>query len=113
MSEILLNNNPDEDLAYFLNSNWSAKNEKKGGTRGRGKTMFLAASKDRKILFDSLRCSDGQYVFGEIFLDKDKQIKYRLLWNEDAKQRISEISDKKIEPLKKYGTRIMILNLIR
>ena len=42
--KILSKNKPGEDLAYFLNSNWSAKSIEEGGNRGRGKTLFLVAS---------------------------------------------------------------------
>lgn len=108
--KILLGNKKEEDLAYFLNSNWSAKTGKEGGTRGRGKTMFLAASKDRKIFFDSLRSTDDKYVFGEVYLDVDKEIKYKLCWDDEARKKVSEIAEGKLAPLLKYGTRVMIVN---
>jgi len=112
LSKILLSEKEKEDLAYFCNSNWSVKKGEKGGTRGRGKTIFLGVSKDKKIFFDSLRSSDNRYVFGKIYLDKDKEVKFELFWDEDAKSRLVNVSNKKIVPLKKFGTRILILNPI-
>lgn len=108
--EILLSNRENEDLAYFLNSNWSAKRGRAGGTRGRGKTIFLGASRNKKIVFDSLRSSDNSYVFGEIYLDVDKEVKFRLYWGEQAKTRLSEEGNGKLLPLEKHGTRILVLN---
>ena len=68
-----------EDLACFLNSDWSGKSGEEGGNRGRGKTLFLVSSKNKRVFFESLRLSDNAYVFGEIYLDNtDKQIKFSL-----------------------------------
>ncbi len=110
LSEILLSKRPDEDLAYFLNQDWSAKSVEEGGNRGRGKTLFLFTSRNKKIYFDSLRSSDGRYIFGEIYLDKDKEIKFKLFWDTRGKKEFLNIMGKEIIPLKKIGTRILILN---
>lgn len=110
LSKILLSSKPKEDLSHFLNSNWSTKDREKGGTRGRGKIVFLGASKDKKIFFDSLRSSDNRYVSGEIYLDKDKEVKFKHFWDEDAKSKLASFSNKKIIPLNKFGTRILISN---
>lgn len=108
--EILNSNKRGEDLAYFLNSNWSAKSAEEGGNRGRGKTLFLASSLDKKVSFDSLRTSDNSYVFGELYLDKDKQVKFKLHYDDEARKLFRNFSNNVLSPLNKHGTRIFIVN---
>jgi hypothetical protein len=104
-------NQRNEDLACFLNSNWSSKSTEEGGNRGRGKTLFLVASESKKVLFDSLRLSDGTYVFGELYLDNvDKQVKFSLHYDEDGKAMFESEFSNKIDPISWYGTRIFILD---
>ncbi len=110
LSAILTSGKRKEDLAYFLSSNWSGKSSEEGGSRGRGKTLFLAASRDGRIYFDSLRLSDNLYLFGEYYLDKDKQIKFKLCYQDAAKEELARITDGKMFPLRDAGTRILILN---
>lgn len=107
---ILSKNEPTEDLAYFLNSNWSGKSAEQGGNRGRGKTLFLAASGDKRIFFDSFRSSDNNYVCGELFLDTDKQVKFRLYYDRKGETLFKELTDGAVASLKKSGTRIFIVN---
>lgn len=108
--KILMSNKREEDLAYFLNSNWSAKTIEEGGNRGKGKTLFLCASKKRKVFFDSFRVTDNAYVAGEIFLDVDKQVKFRLYYDKEGKDKFKEWTDKKINLLTNCGTRIFIID---
>lgn len=108
--EILNSNRKGEDLAYFLNSNWSAKSSEQGGNRGRGKTLFLASSKKRKIFFDSMRSSDNDYIFGELYLDNDKQVKFSLHYGDDAKKQMREVFGDKLLPMTRCGTRVFILS---
>jgi len=108
--KILNNNKPREDLAYFLNSNWSAKSSEEGGSRGRGKTLFLATSREKQIFFDSFRSSDNTYVFGKVYLDKDKQVKFEIYYGEKAKRKFENFTKKQIPLLNLYGTRIFISN---
>jgi len=108
--DILNNNQPGEDLAYFLNSNWSAKSGEEGGTRGRGKTLFLAASHDKKIFFDSLRSSDNTYVCGALYLDKDNQVKFKLNYDKYGEKILMELTNGKLTPLTQHGTRILIID---
>lgn len=110
LSEILNRNETGEDLAYFLSSNWSAKRSEEGGNRGRGKTLFLASSQDKKIFFDSLRSSDGSYVFGEVYLDSDKQVKFILYYDQEGKSKLLENTENLLTSLKSFGTRIFITN---
>jgi hypothetical protein len=108
--KILNENQVGEDLAYFLNSNWSAKSSEEGGNRGRGKTLFLAASQDKKIFFDSFRYSDKSYVFGELYLDTDKQVKFSLHYDDEGREKFKEVTNGQIDPLNQCGTRIFITN---
>jgi len=110
LANLLRKNKSGEDLAYFLNSNWSAKSTKEGGNRGRGKTMFLVASEEKKIFFDSLRSSDKTYVFGELFLDNDKQVKFKPYYDSGAKKAFKKFTNGKIAPLNQFGTRVFISN---
>lgn len=110
LGEILNTNNQGEDLAYFLNSDWSAKSNEEGGNRGRGKTLFLYASQNRKIFFDSLRSADNEYLFGELYLDVDKQIKFKIFYNEEAKINFQKFSNNKLKLSTLPGTRIFIMN---
>ncbi len=109
-TRILTSNERGEDLSYFLNSNWSAKSIKEGGSRGRGKTLFLFASKKYRVFFDSFRATDNAYVAGEIFLDVDKGVKFKLYYDEEGKDKIKEWTDKEINLLTNYGTRIFIVD---
>jgi hypothetical protein len=108
--KILNSNKRGEDLAYFLNSNWSAKSSDEGGNRGRGKTLFLVASRKKRIFFDSFRATDNSYVVGEIFLDTDKQVKFTLCYDADAINKFNELTDGKIDSKTTPGTRIFIVD---
>jgi len=110
MSKILVSNKKGEDLAYFLNSDWSAKSVEEGGNRGRGKFLFLYASQNKRIFFDSFRSSDNEYLFGEVYLDTDKQIKFRIDYGDEAKNTFRRYIDGKQTQLVSPGTRIFITN---
>lgn len=107
---ILQNDNDDEDLATFCSSNWSRKKGNDGGNRGRGKVVFLGSSRDKRIYFDSYRSSDGRYVMVELYITDSKEIEYKIVWDEEAKNKLANISKNKFLPLETYGTRIIILN---
>ena len=111
LEKISSENQRGEDLACFLNSNWSAKSNEEGGNRGRGKTLFLVASQAKKVFFDSLRSSDNTYVFGEFYLDTaDKQVKFSLHYGDDGKAMLKSELSEEINPITWHGTRIFILN---
>lgn len=105
---LLHNGKGQQDLAYFLNSNWSSKDIDKGGNRGRGKTLFLAASKQKRVTFDSLRKSDGAYISGELYVDIDNQIKFQVFYDKEGKDWFKWLVHESINPLDHYGTRIFI-----
>jgi len=111
LEKISSGNQRDEDLACFLNSNWSAKSNEEGGNRGRGKTLFLVASRIKKVLFDSLRSVDNSYIFGEFYLDRaDKQVKFSLHYDDDGKAMLKSELGAELDPIAWYGTRIFILD---
>lgn len=107
-------NNPNRDqerLSAFLSQDWSSKSWLDLGSRGRGKAIFIASSKEKKIYFDSLRISDNRYIFGSIFLDKNtKEIKEEILSDDQAHHKIQNTFGNNINHLKDYGTRIFIIN---
>ncbi|MBU2597316.1 MAG: hypothetical protein KJ757_07145 [Planctomycetes bacterium] len=101
----------NEDLACFLNSDWSGKSIEEGGNRGRGKTLFLVASDSKKVFFESLRSFDNVYVFGELYLDSaDKQVKFRLYYDKNGMAKFKSEFGEKIDPISQCGTKIFIVN---
>lgn len=111
LGKISNENQRGEGLACFVNSNWSEKDSGEGGNRGRGKTLFLVASRSKRIFFDSLRSSDNSYVFGELYLDAaDKQIKFNLHYDDDGKAVFKSKLGEGISPVSGHGTRIFILD---
>jgi len=99
-----------ERLPYFLSSNWSNKPKSAIGSRGRGKMIFIGANKNKAVYFDSLRSDDNQYVFGRIFLDKDKAIKVEIDSGDIAKKKREEIFENAIPHLLDSGTRVLLFN---
>jgi hypothetical protein len=102
-----------ERLAYFLSSNWSNKPRSAIGSRGRGKMIFIGASKNKAIYFESIRLDDQRYVFGRIFLDKDKAIKVEIDSEEIALKKREKIFKNIIPPLSNPGTRILLFNPLK
>jgi len=78
------------------------------GARGQGKMIFIGASKDYTIYYDSLR-ENNDYRFGASRAEKTKFpiIHYD---GKDAKQKIKE--ELGIEPIEEQGTRVIIINPI-
>lgn len=100
----------EERLAYFLSSDWSNKPKTAIGSRGRGKMIFIGASRDKAIYFDSFRYDDKRYVFGRTFLDGDKAIKVEVYQGETAQRRRTKIFKDRISPLSHPGTRVLLFN---
>lgn len=105
---ILISEDPEEKLAYFLSSNWSKKAQDALGSRGRGKMIFIGASEDRTMFFDSYRSTDNVYVFGKTYLDSNKAIIVEVYEGAEAEQKRKEQFGDLFESLKEYGTRVII-----
>lgn len=105
--QLLSNESSKENLAFFLSSNFSNKTNTSGGKRGRGKSLFLVASKNKAFFFESLR-SDGIRVFGGQYISSvSKSIEYAVT---EEKKYISENIQHTLGALKEPGTRIFIKN---
>jgi len=98
----------NERLCYFSSSYWSRKATSAIGSRGRGKLVFIGASEESKIYFDSLRSSDSKYIFGTSYLDENKQIQTDVKEGEEAELERKKLFGNEIKPLSKFGTRVII-----
>lgn len=107
LTNILKRENPEDNLAHFLTSDFSAKGSESGGKRGRGKALFLIASRDSVFYFESLRNFDKKYVAGKLYI-VDNSVTVEFCVNE--KEYLKNSIDKKFEPLSDIGTRIIIKN---
>ena len=107
LTNILKKENPEDNLAHFLTSDFSAKGSESGGKRGRGKALFLIASRDSVFYFESLRSSDKKYVAGKLYIvDNSVTVEFCV----DEKEYLKNIISKKFETLSDIGTRIIIKN---
>jgi len=78
------------------------------GSRGRGKFIFLGASKINEIIYDSLRI-DETYRFGVRGLKLVDSPTYS--WDgEEAIDTLKKMTDDALDPLKKIGTRVVIVD---
>ncbi len=76
------------------------------GARGQGKFIFLAASKQKRIVYDTLR-KDGVYRLGVKYFRGIIDIKSHSWENDKAREKLSEFAPS-LSPLEKIGTRIII-----
>jgi hypothetical protein len=78
------------------------------GSRGRGKFIFVGASKEHTILYDTLR-DDGIYRFGfrTVIRTESPVAAYD---GEEGKQKLSEMTKNLIDPLNSAGTRVIIIS---
>jgi len=75
------------------------------GARGQGKFIFVGASSDRRVLYDTLR-SDGVYRLGLRLIEATRSPVYS--WEgDDARQKLAEYSPD-LSPLSEVGTRVII-----
>ena len=95
--------------ARFEGFGFTTPNPDAIGARGQGKFIFLAASKDYSMYYDSLR-EDKTYRLGAT---KATKIDCPMLhWDGDeARDKLKELTD--LEPLSRIGTRIIILSPIK
>jgi len=99
----------DERWARFEGVAFTQPREERTlGSRGRGKFVFVGASKESTILYDTLR-EDGTYRFGFRTVERTESPIYAWDVNE-GREKIKEISGGFIPPLVSVGTRIIIVN---
>jgi len=84
------------------------RTERSIGSRGRGKFIFVGASKEHTILYDTLR-NDGSYRFGFRTVEKTES-PIAACDAEEGKKILKEITGNLIEPLPSVGTRVIIVN---
>ncbi len=101
--------NLDDDQKWAKFEAWGVQGLDKEslGSRGQGKLLFIYASLDKMIAYDSLR-EDGTYRYGVTRLEKTKFPVGRW-YEQEARRKIKE--QMSLAPLKVGGTRIIIRNL--
>jgi len=107
--ELTADLDPEERWGRFENLAFTkGPSEEALGSRGRGKFIFVGASKKRCILYDSLRC-DGTYRFGlrQVKLTESPVFAYD---GEDGEKKLSELTNGFLKPLDETGTRIIIVD---
>lgn len=84
------------------------REERTLGSRGRGKFIFVGASKEHTILYDTLR-DDGIYRLGfrTIIKTESPVAAYE---GEVGKQKLREMTKGLITPLSSVGTRVIVVN---
>ncbi len=80
------------------------------GSRGRGKFVFVAASKDHTILYDSLR-GDGSYRSGYRTVQRT-QSPVDAFDGQKGREELQRITNGFFEPLAEVGTRVIIVEPI-
>jgi len=78
------------------------------GSRGRGKFIFVGASKEQTVLYDTLR-DNGSYRFGFRTVIKTES-PVAAYDGEVGKRKLSEMTGGLIAPLSSVGTRVIIVN---
>lgn len=86
------------------------REERTLGSRGRGKFVFVGASKEQTILYDTLR-DDCLYRFGfrTIIRTESPVAAYE---NEEGRRKLLEMTDGAMQPLGSVGTRVIIVDPI-
>jgi len=84
------------------------REERTLGSRGRGKFIFVGASKENTILYDTLR-EDGTYRYGFRTVSKTES-PVAAYDEEDGRRKLREMTGNLIEPLSMVGTRVIIVN---
>lgn len=107
----------DEDLpsnerwGRFENVAFTKRKEEEAlGARGQGKFIFVGASKDYTILYDTIR-EDNTYRFGLRTIKGNQSPIFS--WDDDeGSKKLIELTNDSFQPLKKVGTRVIIVNPI-
>lgn len=107
---ILESEDERQRLGRFLSSNWSMKTEHSIGSRGRGKMIFIGASKNSEMYFETVKSDDNYYVFGRTFLDKDKTMKVEVQKGRLAHEMRERIFGRQFPALRHIGSRIIVPN---
>ena len=96
-------------LARFRSMLYSGDNQQGAGKFGRGKTLYLAASKRHHIIYDSLT-RNGEYKLGFTRIEGDELKNSKTIFiGDQARKYLKERVSEKIKPLSKCGTRIIIV----
>jgi hypothetical protein len=104
-----IQDNKDYRLAKFRSMLYSADNLQGAGQFGRGKTLYLAASKDHHIIYDSYT-NKGEYRSGWIKIVGDDLKLSNNFTDNAARKNLEKHGPEGIKPLATYGTRIIIVN---
>jgi len=80
------------------------------GSRGRGKFIFVGASKENVILYDSLR-EDGAYRYGFRYIERTGS-PVAAYDEERGKEKLAEMTSGTLQPLTEVGTRVVIVDPI-
>lgn len=100
----------NERLARFEHMYFSGGSAQAAGLFGRGKLLFTAASKDNRIIYDTLT-HDGIYRVNERILRGRNFMNYAKAYEgKDAKETLAALTKGCIKPLTNSGTRIIIVN---
>jgi hypothetical protein len=84
------------------------RSERTLGSRGRGKFVFVGASKEHTVLYDTLR-EDGTYRFGfrTVIRTESPVAAYD---GEQGREKLREMTGNLIDPLLSVGTRVIIVS---
>ena len=105
---LLESNDSEQRLCRFLSSNWSVKTENTLGSRGRGKMVFIGASRRKQMYFETIKSDDNIYVFGRTYLASDKTMKVEVYKEQQAHEQRVKTFGAKFPQLNHVGTRIII-----
>jgi len=102
---------PEEKWGRFENVAFTKDpSEDALGSRGRGKFIFVGASKQFTILYDSLR-NDGTYRFGFRTITKTES-PVEAYDEDDGREKLLKFTQGTLKPLGETGTRIIIVDPI-
>jgi len=100
---------PNEKWGRFENMAFTKEpSEEALGSRGRGKFIFVGASSQYVILYDSLR-EDGSYRFGVLTVRRT-DCRVAAFDEDDGRKKLFEITKGALKPLAEVGTRVIIVD---